>query len=234
MNTSPRYDIIVFGATGFTGRLAAIALSAYPEIKLAIAGRNSKKLEEVASLCSERPGIVIADASDAKSIRSMVEQGRVIASFAGPFSLYGEAVIASCADLGRAYCDITGESPFIASMIERYAARARETGACLIPMSGFDSVPGDVLSFLALEEGQRHAWDLKELTHYYQIKGGFNGGTLHSALIMGEQDLGAVMSDANILVPDKSWAPNKKASLKPLYEPFLKRWSAPFFMDPIN
>ncbi len=228
------YDVIVFGATGFTGRLAAIRLAAAPGIKLAIAGRNRSKLEEIAKLCSVQPGIIVADAGDAQSVKAMVNQGRVIANFAGPFALYGEAVIAACAELGRSYCDITGESPFIRDMIDRYQAKALETGACLIPMSGFDSVPSDMLVFLAMGEAERHGWQLTDLKHYVQVGGGFNGGTLESALTMGEQNKTHLLQNPNILIPDPAFARGPRVALAPTYEPLLKRWSAFFFMHFVN
>lgn len=228
------YDIIVFGASGFTGRLAAIRLAAEPGIKLAIAGRNLSKLEDVAKSCAVRPGIIIADAGDAPSVKGMVSQGRVIANFAGPFALYGEAVIAACVELGRSYCDITGESPFIRDMIDRYQAQALQTGACLIPMSGFDSVPSDLLVFIAMGEGERHGWRLTKLTHYCQIAGGFNGGTLESALTMAEQKKTHLLQNSNILVPDDAWARAPRVVLTPTYEPLLKRWSSLFFMHFVN
>ena len=127
MKASQSHDIIVFGATGFTGRLAALKLATQPGIKLAIAGRSRAKLEALADQCLHRPAIVEADASDKDSILAMVRQGRVIANFAGPFALYGESVIAACSELGRDYCDITGETPFIREMIDRYEAKAEET-----------------------------------------------------------------------------------------------------------
>lgn len=228
------YDVIVFGATGFTGRLAAIRLASETGITFAIAGRNKSKLDEVAKLCAVKPAIIVADAGNAESVRAMVSQGRVIANFAGPFALYGEAVIAACVELGRSYCDITGESPFIAEMIERYQAKALETGACLIPMSGFDSVPSDMLAFLALTEGERHGWRLTKLTHYCQIGGGFNGGTLETALTLGEQKKTNILQNLNSLIPDKDWVRAPRTVLAPTYEPLLKRWSSLFFMHFVN
>lgn len=231
---SAKYDVIVFGATGFTGRLAAIKLSREAGLKLAIAGRNRSKLEEVARLCSQRPEILVADARDQESVQAMVREGRVIASFAGPFALYGEPVIAACAELGRAYCDISGESPFIREMIDRYQAQAKASGACLIPMSGFDSVPADLLAYTARSEGERHGWRLNKLTQYYHLSGGFNGGTLESALTLAEQKKTRLLQDSNLLIPDPSWLRGPAPSLMPSYEPLLRKWSAFFLMNFVN
>ncbi|MBC7659113.1 MAG: saccharopine dehydrogenase NADP-binding domain-containing protein [Chitinophagaceae bacterium] len=234
MNTPPIHDIVVFGATGFTGRLATLKLASDPSLHLAIAGRNRKKLEDLQKECAHKPAIIDADSKDKGSITAMVRQAKVVANFAGPFALYAEPVIAACSELGRAYCDITGETPFIRDMIDRYEHVAQATGACLIPMAGFDSVPADVMSYIALEEASRHGWDVDDLKHYYRVKGGFNGGTLLSVLTMAEQKKNKHLIDSNILIPDKKWAHNPKVEFKPTFEPFLKRWSAPFLMNSIN
>ncbi len=228
------FDVIVFGATGFTGQLAAKRLATEPGLKLAIAGRNRAKLESIAKDCVHTPAIIIADSDDRESIIAMVRQGRVIANYAGPFALYGEAVVAACAEYGRAYCDITGETPFIRDMIDRYEAKAKASGACLIPMAGFDSVPADILAFIAMEEGERHSWQFNSLTHYYQVGGGFNGGTLATVLTIAEQNKSRLVANTNILIPYKKWQKGPRAVLTPTYEPLLKRWSAPFFMNFIN
>jgi short subunit dehydrogenase-like uncharacterized protein len=232
--SSNSYDVIVFGATGFTGRLAARRLGEEPHLKLAIAGRNRAKLEEIAASCKHKPAIIVSDAKDKDSVFAMVRQGRVIANFAGPFALYGENVIAACAEYGQSYCDITGESPFIRSMIDRYQVKAVESGACLIPMSGFDSVPGDLLSYLAMNEAERHGWRLSEMKHYYQVGGGFNGGTLETALNMAESKQTAMMQNDNVLIPNSSWANGAKPDLGPSYEPLIKKWSSLFFMNFVN
>lgn len=234
MSSTSSYDVIVFGATGFTGRLAALRLSEEPNLKLAIAGRNKAKLEEIAASCKHKPAVLVADAKDKDSVFAMVKKGRVIANFAGPFALYGENVIAACAEYGHSYCDITGESPFIRTMIDRYQTKALETGACLIPMSGFDSVPGDLVVFLAMNEAERHGWRLTEMKHYYQVGGGFNGGTLETALNMAENKQTQVMQNDNLLIPDPSWASGEKADYGPTYEPLIKKWSSLFFMNFVN
>ena len=234
MTEAAEFDIVVYGATGFTGRLAAEYLSRMP-LRLAIAGRNRGKLEAIASGCAERkPAIIIADSADPASIRSLVQKTHVVANFAGPFALYAEPVIAACAELGRHYCDITGETPFIRKMITRYQAKAEASGACLIPFSGFDSVPAELTTYLALKEAAREGYTLDHLTHYYQLRGGLNGGTLASALTMAEQGESHVMMNPNLLIDDASWPKNPRSALGPKYEPVLNRWSAPFFMNPIN
>lgn len=228
------FDIVVFGASGFTGRLAAKLLSDSTSLKIAIAGRSQAKLEKIAASCQRRPEIIIADSSDPASIHKMVESSKVIANFAGPFALHGEPVMKACAELGKAYCDITGETPFVREMIDKYEATANKNGATIIPMSGFDSVPAELLTHIALKESEKKNWHPDEMTHYYQLQGGFNGGTLASALNMAETQQTEKLNDRNILIPDPRWERGPRISYSPEYEPLLKRWSAPFFMHPVN
>lgn len=229
------FDVIVYGATGFTGRLAAEYLTRPGQgLKVAIAGRSADKLNAIAAQCASTPGIVIADSAKQSSIIEMVKRTRVIANFAGPFSLYAEPVIAACAGYGRHYCDITGETPFIKKMIRGYHASAVSTGACLIPFAGFDSVPAELTSFLALEHARAESYSLSEMVHYYQIRTGLNGGTLASAIAMAEQNSGRELFDPNVLIPDSRWPRGRRPSLRPRYEPALGRWSSPFIMGPVN
>lgn len=228
------FDIVVFGASGFTGRLAAQRLSEKTNLRLAIAGRSRSKLEQIAATCKRRPEIIIADADQPSSIRKMVEAAKVLANFAGPFSLYGEPVIAACAELGRAYCDISGETPFVRDMIDRYETTAQKNKATLVPMSGFDSVPAELLSFMALREAEQNAWHCDSLTHYYQLHGGFNGGTLATALTLAEQHKIDALNDRNILIPDPHWDRGPRISFAPEFDPVLNRWSAPFLMHAVN
>lgn len=227
------FDLVIYGATGFTGNLATryIMRSGVCEnVRVAIAGRNQEKLAALQNACDIKPAIIIADSSQPSTIDAMVQKTKVVLSFAGPFALYGEPVIAACAKYGKDYLDITGETPFIRDMIERYQQQAVSTGARLIPFSGFDSIPADLSVFLALQAAQDRGLKLDEMCLYYQMKGGFNGGTLASTLNIAEQARGKSYS----LITDPSWPKANRSSMKPHYEPQLQRWSAPFFMDPIN
>lgn len=184
-----KFDLIIYGATGFTGQLAAqymMRRGIADHLRIAIAGRNLQKLEALQKSCEIKPAILIADSTQVTSIVQMVQQTKVILSLAGPFALYGEPVIAACAKFGVDYLDITGETPFIRSMIKRYQKQALETGARLIPFSGFDSIPADLSVYLGLAAARDRNIELDEMCFYYQIKGGFNGGTLASALNMAE------------------------------------------------
>jgi short subunit dehydrogenase-like uncharacterized protein len=229
------FDGVVYGATGFTGRLAARFLSRKQSgLQIAIAGRNASKLEAIAQSCERPPAIIIADSSRPETVEAMVKRTKVVASFAGPFSIYGEPVLAACVKLGRHYCDITGETPWVKSMILRYQEDAQRSGACLIPFAGFDSVPAELTTFLALEEARAKGYTVDSMVHYYRLKGGLNGGTLASALTIAEQRIGRALYDPNLLLPEVSFPRGKRAVMAPTYEPVLHRWSSPFFMSPIN
>jgi len=231
------FDLVIYGATGFTGRLATQYLMNSEKcngLRIAIAGRDAKKLEALSQTCTNKPSILIADSSRPESIEAMVKQTKVVLNFAGPFSLYGEPVIAACAKWGVDYLDITGETPFINDMIRLYQDQAIASGARLIPFSGFDSIPADLTVYLALNAAHEHHLQLDELSLYYQIKGGLNGGTLASALHMAENSDKNRLQNASNLTPDWSWPHFSPPTYKPQYESLSSRWTVPFFMDAIN
>src|SRR3990167_6170350 len=149
-----RYDLVIYGATGFAGSVATKHLmesSNLNGMRVAIAGRNKQKLEDLQKLCKFKPDIIIADSNDPASVESMAQSTKVVLNFAGPFAKYAEPVIAACAKLGTHYLDITGETAFIRTMMDRYQEQAKASGARLIPFCGFDSIPADLTTFLALE-----------------------------------------------------------------------------------
>ncbi|MBA3661885.1 MAG: saccharopine dehydrogenase NADP-binding domain-containing protein [Gammaproteobacteria bacterium] len=230
------FDLVIYGATGFTGKLAAQYMmrpGIGDHLRVAIAGRNMQKLKEVQAECIIKPTILIADSTEPTSIDNIVQQTNVVLSFAGPFAIYGEPVIASCIKFGKDYLDITGETPFIHAMIKKYQQQALETGARLIPFSGFDSIPADLSVYLGLTSANNRKIHLDSMSLYYQIRGGFNGGTLASALNMAEQARGELFSP-DTLIPDSLSAHPSRPKLRPYFEPILQRWTAPFFMGPIN
>ncbi len=129
------FTISIYGASGFTGRIAAESLSQVASLRLLIAGRNKEKLEAVANSCKHRPEIFVADAQDRKRLSELVAKSDVILNFAGPFLYYAETLISEVVRQGKRYCDISGETVFYADMQEKYEAEAKRTGATLIPMA---------------------------------------------------------------------------------------------------
>lgn len=249
------YDIIVVGATGFTGRRAARELinqyaSTY---RIGLAARNKQRLESLATeLGLATKDCFTVDTTDAERVKEVVGLTRLIMSTAGPYALYGEPVIAACAQLGTHYTDITGEVDFIARMSERYAEQARASGARLVSFCGFDSVPAEV----AVHKLAQRFGPEEELTiqSYYTTKGGLNGGTIATMLNklasggdnqrVGADVLVAASRHNNIAKKgteeDHNNTPNPPTLIQPKGAQFfgfvgrIERWSTPFIMSGVN
>ena len=186
------YDVVVFGATGFTGALTAeyLAHRAPATTRWALAGRNRDKLEAVRrrlaeiSPASTQLPLLTADTGDASSMRKLAESTRVVITTVGPYIKYGEPVVAACAAAGTSYVDLTGEPEFVDLMWLRYHEQAQQTGARLIHSCGFDSIPYDLGALFAVQHLPEGA-PIK-LEGFVRAGGTFSGGTYHSALhIMG-------------------------------------------------
>lgn len=182
-----KYDITLFGATGFTGRLAAQYLAKQygaTSLKWAIAGRSASKLDAIKKECDGLPDIVVADSGNKGEIRAMVAQTKVVITTAGPFARYGTPVVEACAELGTDYCDITGESPWVRDMIGLYDSKAKSSGARIVHHCGHDCVPWDLMVLmltLKLRE-QNKEEQLQRVELYDDLKGTFSGGTLETAV----------------------------------------------------
>jgi len=248
MSTPPEFDLIVHGATGFTGRQAAayVAANAPEGLRWAISGRNRTKLEGVrASLPGQGPEVVVADAQDAVAIDALVRRTRVVLSTVGPYAKYGTALVAACAATGTHYVDITGETPWVRDMIDVHHPTAQQTGAVIVPFCGFDSVPSDLGAYLLVRWIRTH-WNLgtREVRTGFRAKGGFNGGTLDSAFTMAEQGTQRAMGHPFLLNPIDARPARADARhadpTGPWHDPELGpagqggRWLAPFFMAPVN
>ena len=178
------FDIVLFGATGFTGRLVAeyLANHAPADVKIALAGRNTQKLEGIRAGLPERARswpLVVADSADAVSLARLAEQTKVVCTTVGPYAKYGMPLVKACAKAGTHYCDLTGEPQFMREAIDRFHEAARASGARIVHTCGFDSIPSD-LGVQVLHEA---LGPLKRATYVVEIlKGGVSGGTFASAL----------------------------------------------------
>ncbi len=179
------YDIVVFGATGFTGALAAeyLADHAPPETRWALAGRNMSKLEQVRSRLgagsAELP-LLWADVTDGGSVRAVAEAARVVITTVGPYIRYGEPLVAACAAAGTDYVDLTGEPEFVDRMWLGYHEQASRSGARIVHSCGFDSIPYDLGALFTVEqlpEGVPIA-----LEGFVRVGGTFSGGTYQSTI----------------------------------------------------
>jgi short subunit dehydrogenase-like uncharacterized protein len=183
------YDIVLFGATGFTGQLTADYLAAHApaQARIALAGRNRTKLEAAVARVSERRpagaapvALVVADVTDEPSLERLARATRVVVTTVGPYLQYGEPLVAACAAAGTGYLDLTGEPEFVDRMYLRYHDAAVQSGARLIHAAGFDSIPHDL--------GVLYTVDLMPenvplaINGYVWARGLASGGTYHSAV----------------------------------------------------
>lgn len=196
MAAARRFDVVVFGATGFTGGLVAeylAAASAQEPFRWALAGRNAGKLDEVRQHLQAIPGaiapeLLVADVNDAASLAALAASTTSIITTVGPYALLGEPLVRACAENGTHYADLTGEPQFVHRMREQYDAVAKETGARIVHSCGFESIPPDITVLLALRELRRRVGDLVLGASDVVVKGGveggggFSGGTWHSAI----------------------------------------------------
>lgn len=193
---TPRaYDIILFGATGFTGQLTAEYLLKQPTpLRWALAGRNADKLTEIQQNLlvdypqATAPDIVLADSHDPQSLQRLCAQAKVIISTVGPYMLHGEALVAACVEQGCDYVDLTGEPEFVALMRQRYGAKASAKGVKIVNCCGFDSIPHDLgVLFTIMEMSKRLGADTLSQAHikvsgYVRGHGDISGGTWNSAV----------------------------------------------------
>ena len=186
---SPRtHDLVIWGATGYTGRLVAVAAAEHAgDRRWAIAGRSRHRLErirdEIAETGAAPPDVVVADLEDAASMRAMTGCTRVVLTTAGPYDLVGEPLIEACIATGTHVADITGEVPWVRRMRAQYESAARDAGVRIVSMCGYDSVPSELgvrlLQAAAIETHGRPASEI-EMT-VGPIRGGVSGGTIASA-----------------------------------------------------
>ncbi|OYY65220.1 trans-acting enoyl reductase family protein [Sphingomonas sp. 28-62-11] len=240
------FDIIIYGATGYTGRLVAEYLvQAYAgadKPSWAMAGRSLAKLEEVRDLIgapSDTP-LVVADAEDPASIRAMCDRATVILTTVGPYQLYGSDLVAACAETGTAYVDLCGEPGWMNEMIAAHHETAQKTGARIVFSCGFDSIPFD-LGVLTLQEAAKAKFGMpapRVKCRVRTMKGTFSGGTAASlkatmAAAARNPMLIGVLTDPFALTPGFK-GPSQPKGMLPEYDKAIDSWVAPFIMAAIN
>ena len=237
------YDIIVWGATGFTGRLVVeYLITNHPNTRLAIGGRNEEKCRQVLQdLDCELP-ILIADAFDEPSLRTMVQQTKVVCTTVGPYSKYGHLLVKLCVEEGTDYCDLTGESPFVRSTIDAHHETACQKGVSIVHACGFDSIPSDLgvlyTQQCIFESTGRYASSIHARTG--KMKGGFSGGTIASMIEMLDSlpehpELPKLLMNPYALNPDPTFkGPDKRDPVGVRFDAGTGRWIAPFIMGPTN
>ncbi len=220
------FDVILYGATGFTGRqtVAYFQRNAPEELRWAVAGRNRGKLD---ALGVEVPALS-ADSTDERQADALAARTRVMLSTAGPFELYGNQLVASCVKARTHYVDITGETVWVRTLIDRFHAQAERDGTKIVPFCGFDSVPADLGVFLL---ARRLGPGLKVAKGYFQVKGGRpNGGTIASAHRMYSSGADKAGADLFLLSPGAGRAalPLEVDPTHAAYDRNVRGWTAPF------
>jgi short subunit dehydrogenase-like uncharacterized protein len=232
-----RYDVVLYGASGFVGRQTVAYFAQHAGgLRWALAGRNARKLEQARG--EAKAGLIVADAADDNALAALAAQTRVVASTAGPFALYGSALVAACVANGTHYCDITGETPWVRAMIDRHHAQAAEARTRIVPCCGFDSVPSDIGALLVAEAVKRESGQrCVRIKACHSIRGGLNGGTLASLLHIAEAGELDQLGDPFLLNPEGSLPDDGSAHADPLaprHDSDLDAWLAPFVMAAIN
>jgi short subunit dehydrogenase-like uncharacterized protein len=245
-NGGRTYDVIVYGATGFTGKLVAEHMlakyGAGGDTRWAIAGRSRSKLEAVRAEIGAPDALplVIADASDPASLGAMVRSAKTVITTVGPYQLYGEPLVAACAEAGTDYVDLCGEPAWMAEMIAKYDAKAKASGARIVFSCGFDSIPFDLgVVFLQGQAKERLGSAMPRVRgRVRKMKGGFSGGTVASlmaTLESAKRDPSVLKTLANpfALTPGFT-GPAQPAGDAAVYDDKANAWATPFIMASIN
>ncbi len=249
MSKARTYDVVVWGATGFTGALVAEYLrdryGVGKELRWAIAGRNEVKLEELkhdlGSDCAELP-VLTADSHDEASLRQLAKSTLVVITTVGPYALYGSELVAACVENGTHYCDLAGEPQWIRRMIDTHAEAAAKSGARIVHCCGFDSVPMDIGAwFLQQQAMQRHGEYCASIKLFVKAtKGGASGGTIASMMNLikesrADRSVMKVLTNPYALNPrGEREGPDGREQHDIRFNDDVNSWTAPFVMAGIN
>ncbi|MDA9925334.1 saccharopine dehydrogenase NADP-binding domain-containing protein [Gammaproteobacteria bacterium] len=239
-------DVVIYGATGFTGKLVVEYMQEkYGKeegISWAIAGRSEEKLNAVREelkVGSNVPHLLV-DSNDTDSIASMVQQTKCVLTTVGPYQLYGANILQQCVVHGVDYVDLCGEPGWMHEMINEHAEQAKETGARIVFSCGFDSIPFDLgVYFLQKEVIAQHGHPASNVRgRVREMNGEFSGGTAASlgatmASLKEKPELFEVLVNPFAL-SNGFTGPEQAQDSKPIYDEKLETWVAPFFMAPIN
>lgn len=240
------FDVVLWGCTGFTGRLVAQYFAKrvakrMPSLRWALAGRDGAKLEELSrSLGGASPPTLLAASHDQTQMNELAGSTRVLLSTAGPFGLHGTPVVEACVRGGCDYVDINGETGWHRSMIDRYDDAARAAGVVLVPSSGFDSIPSDLgASWMAERIERESGLPTRRISCYVDLRGQFSGGTVASG-IHGDMTYGAEYLADPFLLGGAPWTMGSHFDeehadmVEAATDRLLQSPIAPFGMAPIN
>ncbi len=244
--SSSKFDIVVYGATGFTGQLVAEYLAAqYKDdgnLKWAMAGRSQDKLASVRDAIgapADTP-LIVADAGDPASLKAMVEQTKSVITTVGPYLLYGNELLAACVAAGVDYFDLCGEPIWMRQKIDQHEAAAKKSGARIVFSCGYDSLPFELGVFCAQKEAKKvfGAPAARVKGRVREMSGTLSGGTAASmrAIVeatMRDLSLVTMLRDPFVLTPGFD-GPKQPLGNRPVLDEDLRSWTAPFVMANIN
>jgi short subunit dehydrogenase-like uncharacterized protein len=259
MDAERELDVVVFGATGFAGKLVAeyLAQHAPEEVRVGLAGRSQDRLEQVRAglgAAAAKWPLIVADSADPASLGALAGSARVVVTTVGPYRPRGLPLVAACAEAGTDYIDLSGEVLFQRDSIDRYHAVAERTGARIVHGCGFDSIPSDLGVHLLRETVRADGSDpgegdggggeeLEDTTLVVtRLRGGFSGGTLSSIVeqldeVRADPSLRRVAGDPYALSPDRAAEPDlgrQRDLMKVRQDKMLGIWTGPFLMASIN
>jgi short subunit dehydrogenase-like uncharacterized protein len=242
MSDAREFDIIVYGATGYTGRLVAEYLKTKTGLKWAMAGRSANKLAEVRDLVgavADTP-LIVADASDPASLDAMVKRTKVVLTTVGPYQLYGNELVEACVANGTDYTDLCGEPAWMRQKIDQHNEAAKASGARIVFSAGFDSIPFD-LGVLMLQKHCVESFGApapRVKGRVRAMKGTFSGGTaasLKATMVAASKDPAVIRYLTNpFSLAGGFEGPAQPAGNKPEYDESIGSWATSFVMAPIN
>ena len=229
-----KYEIILYGVTGFTGQLCAKYFKEnYPDLNWAIAGRNKDKLEEIKEKFALKTDILVADGDNLEALRVLAGQTKVVLSTAGPFARYSDLLVQACVEQGTHYTDITGENHWVRTLIDKHHDNASLKGVRIVPSCGYDSIPSDIGALYTVSQFNK---SVKRINLYQEMQGGASGGTIETGFTMGK--LSKEMRDPFLLNPENSVTDeqrnNSKDEMKIEKIEELDAWSGMFVMAAAN
>jgi short subunit dehydrogenase-like uncharacterized protein len=245
--TTREFDVVLYGAASFVGKLAARYMhqtyGVGGDLKWAIAGRNQSKLDEVKSALGEiNLPTIIADAADGEALAKLAASTKVVCTTVGPYALFGNEVVAACAHAGTHYCDLTGEPQWMSRMINAHEDTAKKTGARIVHNCGFDSIPSDLgVWFTQQQAMEKFSEPCSQIRMgVKKIKGGASGGTVDSMINAVEEAkadpaVRKMMQNPYGVCPEGQQSGVRQLNVTaPTYLNAAKSWLAPFIMAAIN
>lgn len=249
VSNARQYDLVVWGASGFTGKLVVEYLqhqySNGGNIRWAIAGRNREKLQQVLdslSISANAPDILLADSHNPESLQVLAQSTKVVLTTVGPYALYGSELVAACVSNGTHYCDLAGEVQWMRKMIDKHQAAAQASGARIVHSCGFDSIPSDLgVQFLQRYAQREYGAPCKRIDLLVKaMKGGGSGGTIASALNALDESrrdpaVARIMTEPYSLNPEgERHGPDGRDQRGIEFNELAGSWTAPFVMAVIN